>query len=193
MQRALTALGETRLHIAPLSLNMFAHFILIHTILRNIYAPREIPPDTLRAGAGTAARGESNKDNMVATQYALHNWLQMWLNSPESMQAEKNQEEPPFMCNAFPFYWLAQLSLLAIQDGAPIFDGGAVTDAKVEGRFLLMKEWLDHIKSFLRGGNQVPAHFWDQLMKIRGEMTKGEAQPGDGHLNGLLAFFSPRR
>jgi hypothetical protein len=190
MQHALAVLSETCLQTIPLPLNMFAHFILIHTILRNIYAPRDdalsqgFPSDGSRAGADTAAGGEG----VIVTQYALHNWLQMWLNSPESMEAEKSQDEPPFMCNALPFYWLAQVSLMAIQDGtAAIFDGKSA-DAKAEGRFRLMKEWLDHIKSFLRGGNQVPTHFWDQLMKIRGEVPQGEAQVGE-HPDGLLAFF----
>ena len=31
-------LGDTRLSTVSLSLNPFAHFILIHTILRNVYA-----------------------------------------------------------------------------------------------------------------------------------------------------------
>lgn len=192
MQHALAALGETQPQLVPLSLNMFAHFILIHTILRNICAPRDdasyanLPDPSLAAADGAAGR-VTMKDNLLATQYALHNWLQMWLNSPESMQAEKCQEEPPFIFNALPFYWLAQVSLMAIQDGTTIFH--RKPDMKADGRFRLMKEWLDHIKSFLRGGNEVPTHFWDQLMKIRGHTSQDEAPAGDEDPNGLLAFF----
>jgi hypothetical protein len=181
MQHALAALGETHLQVAPLSLNMFAHFILIHTILRNIYAAQD---DT----SSTNFPSDIQNDDVIATRYALHNWLQMWLNSPESMQAENSEEEPPFMCNALPFYWLAQISLMAIQDGTAIFDGKP-TDPKAEGRFRLMKDWLDHIKSFLRDGNQVPTHFWDELMKMRGRMSHSEGPANDEDPNGLLAFF----
>ncbi|KAG6807659.1 hypothetical protein H0H93_001270, partial [Arthromyces matolae] len=42
MQMALSALSETRLNLSsrvPLVLNPFSHFILIHTILRNLFAP----------------------------------------------------------------------------------------------------------------------------------------------------------
>jgi hypothetical protein len=197
MQRALAVLSEMRLPAIPLVLNPFAHFILIHTILRNIHASRtDIPSgdftgsiSSLSGANNSATSEEGSGDNAFAIQYALHNWLQMWLNSPESMQVEKSEEEPPFVCNAMPFYWLAQVSLMALQDGAAAFSGNS-SDAKTEGRFRLMKEWLDHIRSFLRNGDQVPTHLWDELMKIRSQMTKGEfVYGGDEHHDGLLAFF----
>lgn len=185
MKRALAVLGETRLSTVSLSLNPFAHFILIHTILRNIYASQNGNPtgdaSPKRPAADNVAPGEE-RDNSFATQYALHNWLQIWLNSPESMQMEKRQEEPSFVCDALPFYWLAQVSLLAIQDGTAIFD-------QSEGRFLLMKVWLDHIRTFLRSGNQVPTHLWDELMKIRAKISSEDTRTGGEHFNGLLALF----
>lgn len=191
MKRALAVLGETRLSTVSLSLNPFAHFILIHTILRNLYATQAENPsgDATLVGTNENASGNGEGcDDAFATQYALHNWLQMWLNSPESMQVEKSQEEPPFVCDALPFYWLAQVSLLAIQDGTAIF-GGMTSDAKTEGRFRLMKEWLDHIRTSLRGGNQVPTTLWDDLMKIRVKMSLEQVRASDDHPNGLLAFF----
>jgi len=58
----------------------------------------------------------------MSQHISLHNWLQMCLNSPRTMQAEE-PGRAAFMCNAFvPFYWLRSFAL-AIQDGAPIFDG----------------------------------------------------------------------
>ncbi|GLB38794.1 putative zinc finger, C2H2 type [Lyophyllum shimeji] len=191
MKQALAVLGETRLSTVSITLNPFAHFILIHTILRNLYASyAENPSPDLsptRIAGGEAVPGEEH-DNAFAIQYALHNWLQMWLNSPESMQVEESVDEPPFIRNALPFYWLAQVSLLAIQDGSAVF-GGKSSDAKAEGRFRLMKEWLDHIRTFLRTGNQIPTHLWDELMKIRSQMSSGDVQAGEDHQNGLLAFF----
>ncbi|KAF8074127.1 fungal-specific transcription factor domain-containing protein [Lyophyllum atratum] len=191
MKRALAVLGETRLSTVSIALNPFAHFILIHTILRNLYsAHAENPsadPSPTRIGGDEAVPGEEH-DNAFAIQYALHNWLQMWLNSPESKQLEESREEPPFIRNALPFYWLAQVSLLAIQDGSAVF-GGKSSDAKAEGRFRLMKEWLDHIRTFLRRENQVPTHLWDELMKIRSRMSLEDVHAGDDHPNGLLAFF----
>ncbi|KAF5377902.1 hypothetical protein D9615_006798 [Tricholomella constricta] len=196
MKRALAVLGETRLSTVSLSLNPFAHFILIHTILRNLYASHaENPaadPSSTRiggGGGGDEAAPVEEHDNAFAIQYALHNWLQTWLNSPESVQVEESREEPPFIRNALPFYWLAQVSLLAIQDGSAMF-GGQSSDVKAEGRFRLMKEWLDHIRTFLRSGNQVPpTHLWDELMKIRAQMSLEASQTSDDHPNGLLAFF----
>ncbi|RDB14606.1 Zinc finger protein klf1 [Hypsizygus marmoreus] len=191
MKRALGVLNETRFSTVSVSLNPFAHFILIHTILRNLYASHaESPtPDSIptRTATDEALPGEE-RDNAFAIQYSLHNWLQMWLNSPESMQVEKSREEPPFICNALPYYWLAQVSLLAIQDGTAIF-GGKSSDASTEGRFRLMKKWLDHIRTFLRSGNQIPTHLWDELMKIRTQMSFENAQAGEDHPTGLLAFF----
>ena len=194
MQDALAGLRETRLQTAPLSLNMFAHFILIHTILRDMYAPQDQVSltnplsDSPHPKADTAAGGASATGDVITTQYALHNWVRMWMNSPESMQAEKSQQELPFMFNALPFYWLAQVSHMAIQDGTSTFDGKP-TDAKAEGRYQLMKEWLDGIKSVLRGGNQVPTHFWDQIMKIRGQMSQSEGPAGSLQPDDLLTFY----
>ncbi|KAG6907233.1 hypothetical protein DXG01_009808 [Tephrocybe rancida] len=191
MQAALTVLSETRLSTVTLALNPFAHFILIHTILRNLYASHaDASPDSTNQliGVDPEVSAAEERDNAFAIQYALHNWLQMWLGSPESMSVEESREEPPFIRNALPFYWLAQMSLLAIQDGSAVF-GGMSSDAKAEGRFRLMKEWLDHIRASLRSGNQVPTHLWDELMKIRSQVSIEDAQAGDDHPNGLLAFF----
>ncbi|KAF9464087.1 fungal-specific transcription factor domain-containing protein [Collybia nuda] len=192
MQRALAVLGEMRLPTVPLALNPFAHFILIHTILRNIHAsPDDSSGDFPLSAASpkdSAIGNEGPGDNAFAVQYALHNWLQMWLNSPESMGIEKSEEDPPFICDAMPFYWLAQVSLMAHQDGSTLFSGTS-SGAKSEGRFLLMKKWLDHIRSFLRRRDQIPTHLWDELMKIRAQMTQENVFHDDELCNGLLAFF----
>jgi hypothetical protein len=182
MKRALSILSETRLATVSLALNPFAHFILIHTVLRNIFAS-QADDGVTSSQSSPGNRAPTPEDHTFTTQYALHNWLQMWLNSPESMQVEKRQEEPPFVCDALPFYWLAQVSLLAVQDGSAIF-------GKAETRFQLMKEWLDHIRTFLRSGNQVPTHLWDELMKIRTKMSQdGQLAADNNNCTGLLSLF----
>ncbi|KAG6853956.1 hypothetical protein C0991_012102 [Blastosporella zonata] len=192
-EAALTVLYETRMSTVTLALNPFAHFVLIHTILRNLYASHTENPAAdasiakLFGGELSPKAGDEN-DSAFTTQYALHNWLQMWLGSPESMSVEESREDPPFIRNALPFYWLAQVSLLAIQDGSAVFAGQS-SDAKAEGRFRLMKDWLDHIRTFLRSGNPMPTHLWDELMKIRSQAALENFQGCDDHQNGLLAFF----
>ena len=190
MQFALATLGEMRLPTLPLSLNPFGHLILIHTILRNLFASRA-ESQSLEGTffAAEISRGDGGTSDIVlATQYALHNWLQTWLNAPESMGLGKNMEEPPFVCDALPFYWLAQVSLLAIQEGTTIF-AGTSAEAKPEGRFRVIKQWLDRIRSFLRTGDQMPTNIWDELVKIRLQISHDDLERDAGQQDGLLAFF----
>ncbi|KAG6887725.1 hypothetical protein C0995_013319 [Termitomyces sp. Mi166 len=199
MQTALAMLSETHLSTVTLALNPFAHFILIHTILRNIYVSYpgslsvdpSVSPLVVTGGDVIAVTNSSvagkNHDNFVI-QYALHNWLQTWLGSPESMSVEESAEEPPFIRNALPFYWLAQVSLLAIQDGSVVF-GGQTSDAEVERKFRLMKQWLIRIRAFLRSGNMVPTFLWDELTNAQAQVLIEEVQDEGENTDGLFAFF----
>ena len=197
MKSALGVLGETRPGTVSLSLNPFAHFILIHTILRNMYAPQTDSASALSgdAAARTSVSVVDNEDSpCFGMQYALHNWLQSWLNSPESMQMDNNKrtEEPPLVHDALPFYWLAQISLLAAQDNGNTNGSGPIFgDSMSErgGRFRLLKAWLDHIRVFLRSENPVPTHLWDELVKIQMNMSMDNGRAGDEHALGLLAHF----
>lgn len=197
MQQALSAMDEKRTITTPLLLNPFAHFILIHTILRNLYAPRAeyaSHDDALSHCSSGFYKGDDTdmndgsekKTDPFATQYALHNWLQMWMNGPESTRLQKSTDEPSFICNPLPFYWLAQVSLLAIQESGSF--KSAVPDS--EFRFRLMKEWLDRIRSFLHSGEKIPSRLWEELMSIRLQISQVRA-PGDKSdaVDGLLAFF----
>lgn len=192
MQQALAALGDIQPPTLSLALNPFSHFILIHTILRNLYESRAEKqfPDSSPLACPTSFIGEMARDSEVqetlfVTQYALDNWLHTWLTSPESKEFEKGGEEPPFICNALPFYWLAQVSLLALQEGNPL----GATETKAESRFHLLKHWLEHIRSFLRRGDQVPSHVWEELMKFREKLSHSEARVIVEGQDGLLAFF----
>ncbi|KAG5638800.1 hypothetical protein H0H81_010029 [Sphagnurus paluster] len=126
--------------------------------------------------------------------YALHNWLQSWLSSPDLPKVNDINEEPPFICNALPFYWLGQVSLLAFQEALPPFEQDSPNNLKVEVRFRLVKQWLRHIRGFLKKGDQAPTLFWDELMRIRlqtwqHEFEGGEEDDQDGLLGFLLLIF----
>ncbi|KAI0785551.1 hypothetical protein C8Q75DRAFT_809151 [Abortiporus biennis] len=129
-------------------------------------------------------------------QFMLHNWLQSWFQSPETPRPSK-LHQPPFMYDALPFYWIAQVSLLAYQEGLPPFASDVEAfNASGEAKFILMKEWFKHIRAFLKNGEQGPTLFWDELMKIRlqnwhlekdGVGGGGSSNTVDG--DGLLGFF----
>jgi len=102
----------------------FGHFILLQSLLGELFrrcAGADSP-------AATHAEEEVN-EHVLAVQLALHRWLQMWLKTPNACR----NENPPcgtesgkkstgnFMADPLPFYWLAQLLLLAFQDGLPPF------------------------------------------------------------------------
>jgi hypothetical protein len=60
-------------------------------------------------------------------QLALHRWLQMWLKTPNARSdvpggtEQGKKSTGHFTADPLPFYWLAQLLLLAFQDGLPPF------------------------------------------------------------------------
>lgn len=131
----------------------------------------------------------------------LHKWLKSWLHSPDTPQYS-DAEEPRFLHDALPFYWIAQVALLAYQEKLPPFTtsinaGGA---ALGEAKFRLVKEWLRHIRQFLRKGEQGPTLFWDELHKIR-QKSRGRSVYSDTESlgtvsddsegpGGLLGFFA---
>ena len=107
------------------------------------------------------------------------------LPSTRSPVSRHHPASPDFRKDEFPFYWLAQASFLATQDGGSVSLSGS---GKSDGRFRLMKVWLDHIRAFLRSGNQVPTHLWDELLKIKMRMSNEHDRTEDLP-NGLLALF----
>ncbi|KAG5351866.1 hypothetical protein C0989_004689 [Termitomyces sp. Mn162] len=174
MLQTLGTLSETRLLEAHIPINPFSHFVLIHAMLRHLFV--------------TCVEGRLPKGNVVATvntndavnqeiyrlQYALHNWLQNWLNAPELPKVNDINEEPPFIYN----------------ESLPPFEQDSPNNLKVEVRFRLVKQWLRHIRSFLKKGDQVPTLFWDELMKIRLQTWQQEYEgEEEDDQDGLLGFF----
>ncbi|RDB24817.1 hypothetical protein Hypma_008007 [Hypsizygus marmoreus] len=189
MMQCLAAMSETRLLNPYMPLNPFAHFILIHAILRHLFVTC-VEGRQPRAAASGVDHDEIINQEIFRLQYALHNWLQNWLNSPELPKVEDVNEEPPFIHNALPFYWLGQVSLLAFQEGLPPFEQDSPNNSKVEVRFRLVKQWLKHIRGFLKKGDQAPTLFWDELMKMRLQTWQQEFEgDDDSDQDGLLGFF----
>jgi hypothetical protein len=97
MSRCLSTLSEARLMTAYIPLNPFAHFILIHAILRHLFVTcveGRLPKPT-----GGVGDSDMVSQEIYGLQYALHNWLQNWINSPELPKVQDANEEPPFIHN----------------------------------------------------------------------------------------------
>ena len=195
MPRVLAELSQQRIPEASIPLNPFSHFVLIHAILRNLFTvclESRLPISSTsspREPSTGSSNGEVVDQEIMTLQYALHNWLQSWLNSPDCPRTA-SEAEPPFICNALPFYWLGQVSLLAYQEKYPPFEMHSENNLKVEVRFRLVKQWLKHIRGFLKQTDQAPTLFWDELMRIRLRSWQAEIEGGAGDdQDGLLGFF----
>ena len=197
MPRAIAEFNQQRTPETTIPLNPFAHFVLIHAILRNLFTvclQSRLPvsatssPQLHQSNADTV--DEVVDQEIMTLQYALHNWLQSWLSGPELPQTTSAEAEPPFITNALPFYWLGQVSLLAYQEKYPPFEMHSENNLKGEVRFRLVKQWLRHIRGFLKQTDQAPTLFWDELMRIRLQSWQADIEGGGGDdQDGLLGFF----
>ncbi|KAJ7072512.1 hypothetical protein C8F01DRAFT_1299413 [Mycena amicta] len=166
------------------NLSAFAHFILIHGILRDLFTACSESVNTM--SPYEADEDDAPHRTVLAAQYAIHNWLQSWISCPAA--TTHNTEEPPFVENALPFYWLGQIAILAHQEGLPPFD--SVRNATGEMRFKIVKRWLRRVRTFLAEGDNQSTVFWDELMKIRLQSWQVEFESdGGGDDDGLLGFF----
>ncbi|EGN99617.1 hypothetical protein SERLA73DRAFT_179719 [Serpula lacrymans var. lacrymans S7.3] len=195
MLSALEALYPTTNLTSPyMCLNPYALFVLIHAILRRLFA---FGVSTRMPGAQIISLPEAWQSHpeaadleIMMVQYALHSWLKHWLKATETPGSTEPPEEPPFSSNALPFYWLAQVSIMAYQERIPPFDDSA-RDNRPDATFRLVKQWLRHIRDFLRKSDQMPTLFWDELMKMRLQSWQEEMQGGiPDDPEGLLGLFS---
>jgi hypothetical protein len=194
VQKALHALSDTRkldALTARARINPLAHWVLIHTILRGVFA---LAPDVAHADRSgfypewSGGPGASIENETLRVQYVLHNWLESWLRTPESAEW-RDGRELAFMCDALPFYWLGQVSLLALQEQVPPFLPSARLDH--DGRFRLVKHWLRHVRGFLRRGAHEPTVLWNEMMKIRLQGLDAEGRVIEDE-DGLLGFFDEK-
>ncbi|KAF8810980.1 hypothetical protein BYT27DRAFT_7090364 [Phlegmacium glaucopus] len=158
MQFALASLKDRGTSVVPYTVNPFASFILIHSILRDIFSG----PSTRPAPGSNCMidQGGIHDMNSVTIQCSLHNWQKMWSANPEAMRLEANCQGIPFVSNAIPFYWLARFAEAAKHSGTmPIGPSGSRID--MEDRYRLVKTWLIHITSCLRSGSQISPTQWN--------------------------------
>jgi hypothetical protein len=185
MPSALGIINTPSLSCAPLNLNPYSHFILIHAILLRLFTFC----NARSSGASEPRNTEKEPDaevQLMSLQFSLHNWFQNWLTGPD---LPKNNGEPTFMFNALPFYWLGQLAIMAFQEGLPPFERTR-KDSRSDATFRLVKNWLRHIRNFLRSNGDVPTLFWDQLMIIRLRSWREDMEGGiPDEDEGLLGFF----
>ncbi|KAF7362108.1 C6 transcription factor [Mycena venus] len=165
------------------TVNRFSHFILIHAILRDLFAACSEPIDS----ASDPSRGrQAPSQALLAVQYALHNWLRSWTMCTAHA---RSTGDPSFFNDVLPFYWLGQVAILAHQEGlAPVQPRRTVKREKFA--FKMVKRWLKHIRAFLNEGDE-STMFWDELMKIRLQnwQLEYDADGGLDDQDGLLGFF----
>lgn len=151
-QAAFVTLNKVGSSVPSPPLNPFSHFILIYTVLRDIFLYPSQDPFI----------GDSYiTPTTLSSQYQLYNWLRLWVGGPEVNQFEKNGLETPFVCDVLPLYWLAHFSLLGMQDST--LQTGPL-EGEAGNRYDLLKGWLDHIKMCLRNGSQVlPSQLWPEV------------------------------
>ncbi|KAI0304292.1 hypothetical protein B0F90DRAFT_1916398 [Multifurca ochricompacta] len=175
---ALAVLGDMRMPTPPLALSPFAYFVLINSTLSSIFSPSDMQGARVTHAESALDHLDSpgSKPHDFVLQYTLHNWLQGWIGASDGPTAEKVAQEPRFTRNAMPYYWLAQASLVALQEDISGKPGFFVTP---DARFRVLGQWLLHIQAFLRSGQSDTTGLWIDLMKIVAEDGHG-ASTGTG-------------
>ncbi|KAJ2914722.1 hypothetical protein MD484_g5707, partial [Candolleomyces efflorescens] len=205
MRRALAALDDPGPSGMRLHFNPFSHMILIHTILRNIFASgfediySDETPRLGGAGGPSGAVGTSNatthlleaaavtESKNMSNQYALHNWLQMWRTNPDAILLEKaGFMETPIFCAAAPFYWLAHYALQAAREGS-LDLAPSPTENEAQERCKLINSWMERVKAYLRKGVQLPSRIQD-LMSAGMELEVDNVPLLSGSLSALLSL-----
>ncbi|KAK0195671.1 fungal-specific transcription factor domain-containing protein [Armillaria mellea] len=171
----------------PIAITPFGHFVLCHAILRNLF---DVCIESRMPVQGNTSDQAAVAKEIYTIQYALHNWLQSWLASPDVPKPGDPNSDPAFVDNALPFYWFGQISLFAYQEGLPPFEPSCPENMKVEARFRLAKQWFKHIRKFLSQSNQDATVFWDELIRERLQAWQFERETCPEDSEGLLAFFN---
>ncbi|KAI9068398.1 hypothetical protein FKP32DRAFT_1608961 [Trametes sanguinea] len=177
----------------PFNVSPFAHLIMVHAMMRKLFEMylRDRLPFSQPDSSGLRPKINPHfvdRDRAFHVQILLHYWLQSWLNSPDS---PRNVPEPNqrFCHNALPFYWMAQVGLVAYQEGLPPFDPEGAYITSHDAKFSLMKKWERHIRKFLSNGEQTPTKFWDEVMTNRIETWQAETNFEYDHLLGFFGQF----
>jgi hypothetical protein len=122
----------------------FGHFILLQTLLGELFRRCSGAKSSAANHAPEGDGEEQVNEHVFVMQLALHRWLQMWLMTPNASPngnpspetgLSQNATARHFMADPLPFYWLAQLLLLAFQEGLPPFqaiEASAPSIVKIE-------------------------------------------------------------
>ena len=151
MQFTLASLKDRSTSAVPSTVNPFASFVLIHSILRDVFSGHNT-----RTTDGTIDNYTLNGMNTITIESSLHKWQKMWSANSETLRLHsgENSHTPPFVSNAIPFYWLAKLAEAAKQKGT-IHIGPLASTNDIEDRYRLVKTWLMQISSCLLSGSEV--------------------------------------
>ena len=166
MQFTLASLRDRSTSAAPSTVNPFASFVLIHSILRDVFSGH----NTITTHGSSLHTRVINHDgisgmNTIAIESSLHKWQKMWSANPETVNSGENSRKLPFISNALPFYWLTRLVEAAKQKGT-IHIGPPVSTNDIEDRYRLVNTWLMHISSCLRSGSEVSPNLWNNPTAI---------------------------
>lgn len=172
MQQALASLDISVPPEVQAQLNPFSHFIIIHTILRNVFSSPPPTPSAHLNGYDPFNRNDSpsspnlGSGSTTLNEYVLQNWLQMWTHNSEGMLSESRFEHEaspssmPFVASCMPFYWLAHYAIVASQEGLLDVRPG-LTDLEAQDRCRLISSWLNEINAYLDKGYQLPLKIQD--------------------------------
>lgn len=192
LRKSLIKLAEPSEAFSPPPIfNPFQHFLLVHLLLRQLFEEYiEARAPEIENGQAPAAteppKEYLSQERIYKLQAALHRWLQSWLQSPDSPQY--SELEPRFVEQALPFYWIAQVALMAYQERLAPFCTGTVYLASGEAKFRLMKKWEKHIRNFLRRGGKEPTLSFAELVNVRLRKWDNSSGHDDEPVN-LLGFF----
>ncbi|KAJ7782826.1 hypothetical protein B0H16DRAFT_1494514 [Mycena metata] len=174
----LAAMLDPQFIPAP-NLSLFAHFILVHAILCDLFAAcsESVNPTLDASSRGDVAPTQA----ILASQYALHNFLHSWT----ANRAGYPSGELSFFHNGTS----SLVAILAHQEGLPPFN--SANNETGEIRFKMVKRWLRRIQEFLNEGDGESTLFWDELMRIRLQAWQLEYDTDGGadDQDGLLGFF----
>lgn len=175
-----------------LVLNPWAHNIVMHMILRQLFEEFLEARLSEVGSQCPPSRPDGNyisEERILALQATMHRWYRSWASSPDSPQY--CDEEPRFMDQALPYYWFAKVALMAYCERQPPFCTGTTFIVSGEAKFRLMKKWERHIRNFLRKGGKEPSLFLDEMVKtrIRKWDSSNHAQDAEEDPVLLLGFF----
>ena len=93
-ENTLSHISETCFLSVHVPLNPFAHFVLVHAILRKLF----YVCGEMRKPGAERNREMNAQQKITELQFALHNWLQSWNQSTDKPRTSPS-EEPPFISN----------------------------------------------------------------------------------------------